>query len=263
MATKAELAKEYVALQRASKTDDMVAMLADDVEMIIPMQGTTTGKAAVEQAMRSRPGGGGAENLTWEEPTEHDGLIQMVATGGPFGPVRLILGFNADEKVNKIEIALGGASKENGQTMATNQFGFTPPPLNMSWAKVATERPPKPKDLGPAGFTLKMAVAGGPPRPFSALHDLQQARGLGRERGRPLRDRDSVALDPGHGDLVGLDRTDRRARRGVARSDLHDDLGNAVQLEPDADGVADGDLVRVSRSEALPLDAGVRAGAPR
>jgi hypothetical protein len=161
MATKAELAKQYIALQRASKTDEMVAMLADDVEMTVPMQGTTSGKAAVEQAMRSRPGGGGAENLTWEEPTEQDGLIQMVATGGPFGPVRLMLGFNADEKVNKIEIALGGAAKANGESMGTNQFGFQPPPLNMSWAKVPTERPPKPKDLGPEGFTLKKADAGG------------------------------------------------------------------------------------------------------
>ncbi|MCH7837494.1 MAG: hypothetical protein IIC26_03200 [Chloroflexi bacterium] len=33
-----------------------------------------------------------------------------------------------------------------------------PPPLDMSWAKAPTERPPKP-DFGPEGFTLRMADA--------------------------------------------------------------------------------------------------------
>ena len=39
---------------------------------------------------------------------------------------------------------------------------FQPPPLNMSWAKAPTERPPRPplKELGPEGFTLRMADAG-------------------------------------------------------------------------------------------------------
>ena len=34
-----------------------------------------------------------------------------------------------------------------------------PPPLDMRWAKVPTERPPKP-EFGPEGFTLRMADAG-------------------------------------------------------------------------------------------------------
>jgi hypothetical protein len=37
---------------------------------------------------------------------------------------------------------------------------FQPPPLDMRWAKVPTERPPRPKDLGPEGFTLRLADYG-------------------------------------------------------------------------------------------------------
>jgi hypothetical protein len=37
--------------------------------------------------------------------------------------------------------------------------GLTPPPLDMGWAKVPTERPPKPV-LGAEGFTLRLADAG-------------------------------------------------------------------------------------------------------
>ena len=37
---------------------------------------------------------------------------------------------------------------------------FQPPPLDMAWASVPTERPPRPHDLGPEGFTLRKADAG-------------------------------------------------------------------------------------------------------
>jgi len=43
---------------------------------------------------------------------------------------------------------------------APQPFPFQIPPLDMSWAKVPTERPPRPK-VGEDGFTLKMADAGG------------------------------------------------------------------------------------------------------
>ncbi|MCH8849927.1 MAG: hypothetical protein IIC89_03775 [Chloroflexi bacterium] len=38
--------------------------------------------------------------------------------------------------------------------------GFQPPPLSMKWAKAPTERPPRPKDFGPEGFTLRKADVG-------------------------------------------------------------------------------------------------------
>lgn len=43
---------------------------------------------------------------------------------------------------------------------APQPFPFQIPPLDMSWAKVPTERPPKPV-IGEDGFTLKLADAGG------------------------------------------------------------------------------------------------------
>src|SRR3990172_7333949 len=37
---------------------------------------------------------------------------------------------------------------------------FQPPPLDMRWAKVPTERPPRPQELGAEGFTLRLADYG-------------------------------------------------------------------------------------------------------
>jgi hypothetical protein len=37
---------------------------------------------------------------------------------------------------------------------------FQPPPLNMAWANAPTERPPRPRDFGPEGFTLRQADYG-------------------------------------------------------------------------------------------------------
>jgi hypothetical protein len=46
------------------------------------------------------------------------------------------------------------------QAAPAQQLPFQLPPLDMSWARVATERPPKPV-IGEDGFTLKMADANG------------------------------------------------------------------------------------------------------
>ena len=37
---------------------------------------------------------------------------------------------------------------------------FQPPPLDMSWASAPTERPARPEEIGPDGFTLRMADSG-------------------------------------------------------------------------------------------------------
>src|SRR6476646_700182 len=53
------------------------------------------------------------------------------------------------------------ADAETPQTdPATPAPQFPIPPLDMSWAKVPTARPPKPK-IGAEGFTLRLADAGG------------------------------------------------------------------------------------------------------
>ncbi len=54
-------------------------------------------------------------------------------------------------------------SKDEEQLQEPPQAGaplFEPPPLDMRWAQAPTERPPRLKELGPEGFTLRMADVG-------------------------------------------------------------------------------------------------------
>ena len=137
--SRADLARRYLAHQRERNVDELVAMMAGDVELIMPMLGTVSGKDAVEQLFRNRPAAGGAD-LIWSDLTEQGETVTVVGTGGPFGPVRLLLAFNAANKLTRVELGRQ--------------------PLDMRWAKVPTERPPRPTEFGPDGFTLRMADAG-------------------------------------------------------------------------------------------------------
>jgi hypothetical protein len=146
--SRADLARQYLGFQRENKLDELLALMADDVSLTLPMARVTSGKPAVEQQLRSRPAGGGA-NVEWLDPEEEGDTVTLVGTGGRFGAIRLQFTFNPENKISKVEVSLGGP------------YGFVPPPLNMAWAKAPTERPPRPKDLGPEGFTLRLADAGG------------------------------------------------------------------------------------------------------
>jgi hypothetical protein len=148
------LARQYLAYQRENKIDELLTLMADDVSLTLPMAGVISGKPAVEKQIRSRPAGGSLSKLDWADPTGEGDTLTLVGTGGQFGAIRLMLTFNAADKVCKVEVGLGA-------TPANNPYGFVPPPLSMAWAKAATERPPLPKDLGPEGFTLRLADAGG------------------------------------------------------------------------------------------------------
>jgi hypothetical protein len=106
MADRKELARQYMALQQESKIDEALTMLADDVVANNPMTGTATGKAAVEQQIRNRPPGGQMQ-LEWGEPVQEGDDIKIVASGSPFGPIRVLIGFNAEDKINKFDIGLG------------------------------------------------------------------------------------------------------------------------------------------------------------
>lgn len=105
MADRIALARQYLQLQRDGKIDEAVAMLADDVVASNPMTGTQTGKAAVEAGIRSRPAGGGMQ-LQWSEPELEGDSVKIVATGAPFGPIKVVLGFNDEDKINRIDVGL-------------------------------------------------------------------------------------------------------------------------------------------------------------
>ena len=138
--SRASLAQQYLAYQRKRDVDGFLAMMSDDVEMEVPVVGTLSGKGAVEQLFRARPSAGGGE-LLWAEPTIEGNTISIIGAGSPFGPLRLRLTFNSDDKLSRIDLGRQ--------------------PLTMDWAKAPTERPPRPTDLGAEGFTLRKADAGG------------------------------------------------------------------------------------------------------
>jgi hypothetical protein len=138
-ASRKELTRNYLRFQRKRDVDGFLEMVAEDAELEAPIVGTLSGKAAIEQLFRARPAVGGGE-LIWQDPTVDRDVVSVVGIGGPFGPMLLRLTYNAEDKLTRIEMGRQ--------------------PLSMEWANAPTERPPKPKDLGPEGFTLRKADAG-------------------------------------------------------------------------------------------------------
>ncbi len=109
MASRIELAKPYMDYQREQKTDEMMDMMTDDIEMTNPMTGTVKGKDALKQQMQNRPaggGGGGGMNLTWSDPEEEGDSVKVLGEGSPFGTIKIALGFNDEDKISKIDAGL-------------------------------------------------------------------------------------------------------------------------------------------------------------
>lgn len=107
MASRIELTQQYMGYQRNQQTDEMLAMVADDVTMSSPMTGIVTGKDALAQQMNNRPaGGGGMGDITWSDPEEDGDDVKIVGTGSPFGPIKIVLTYNADDQISKIEAGL-------------------------------------------------------------------------------------------------------------------------------------------------------------
>ncbi len=110
MASRIELVKQYMAFQNEQKLDELLEMLADDVTMSNPMTGTINGKDALAEQMKNRPMGGGGNspmgNVTWSDPEEEGDDVKVLGTGGSFGTLKILLGFNDDDEINKIEAGL-------------------------------------------------------------------------------------------------------------------------------------------------------------
>jgi hypothetical protein len=108
MANRGELAQQFLSLQTDGKTDDAIAMLADDVVASNPMTGMQTGKPAVEAGIRNQPAGSGGFTIDWGAPAVDGDTVSIVGTGSPFGPIKITLGFNGSDQINKLDIGLGG-----------------------------------------------------------------------------------------------------------------------------------------------------------
>lgn len=110
MASKIELAKQYMEYQQEQKIDELLAMLADDVTMSNPMTGTINGKDALAEQIKNRPMGGGANspmgNITWHNPEEDGDDVKVLGTGSSFGTLKIVIGFDDGDKINKIEAGL-------------------------------------------------------------------------------------------------------------------------------------------------------------
>jgi hypothetical protein len=106
MADRTDLAKQFMALSSDRKFDDISALLADDVVASNPMTGAVSGKDAVMAGKRSQPEMPGM-TITWSDPQVEGDSASSVGTGLPFGPIKMTLGFNGDDKINKIDIAMG------------------------------------------------------------------------------------------------------------------------------------------------------------
>ena len=72
--TRIDLARQYLAFQQKRKLDQLLAMMADDIALTLPMVGPISGKSAVEQQLRSRPMGGGKS-----ESQLNDGYSKLMA----------------------------------------------------------------------------------------------------------------------------------------------------------------------------------------
>ncbi len=107
MASRTDLARQFLEHQRNREVDKAVAMLAEDVVATNPIQGTASGKAAVEERMRAGPpGGGGAMQITWSEPQEEGDTVTLLGSGSPFGTIKVVLTFNASDQISRIEAGL-------------------------------------------------------------------------------------------------------------------------------------------------------------
>jgi hypothetical protein len=107
MASRIEIAQQYMDHFAAQRTDESLAMLSDDIVMTNPMTGTITGKAALQAQLAAAPqGGGGGMNITWGAPEADGDGAKIIGTGSPFGPVKIALGFNDADLINRIDIGL-------------------------------------------------------------------------------------------------------------------------------------------------------------
>jgi hypothetical protein len=108
VASRTELAKEYLAKSVANDIDGTLALLTDDVVLNRGMLGTATGKQAVGEAMRNRPAGMGGFAPTFEEPMEQGDQVKVkgnLPPGSPFPISSLTWTFDFQgDKISRIEI---------------------------------------------------------------------------------------------------------------------------------------------------------------
>ncbi len=114
MSSRVDLAQQYMDYFAAQKTDEALVMMSDDAVMSNPMTGTTNGKAALLAQVVGAPPGGGGMSISWGAPESDGDNVKIVGTGSPFGPVKVVLGFDDGDLINRIDAAWLSAPGEAG-----------------------------------------------------------------------------------------------------------------------------------------------------
>jgi hypothetical protein len=110
MASRTELAKDYLAKSIATDVDGVMALLTDDAVLSRGMLGTVEGKAAIAEQMRNRPAAPGGLAPTFDDPVEIGEQVQVkgnLPPGSPFPVSSLTWTFSfRDDKISRIEVGL-------------------------------------------------------------------------------------------------------------------------------------------------------------
>lgn len=110
MATRTEIAQEYLAKSMAGDIDGVMALVTDDVTLSRPMLGAVSGRQAVADAITSRPMAAGAFSPQFDEPVEAGDRVTVKGNLPPGLPVpisSLTWTFTFDgDKIARIEVGL-------------------------------------------------------------------------------------------------------------------------------------------------------------
>jgi ketosteroid isomerase-like protein len=110
MPSKTEIAKDYLAKSMAGDADGVTALLTDGVVLSRGMLGTVTGKAAVADAIRSRPANIAGMTPNFEEPVEAGETVKVrgkLPPGTPFPIDSLTWTFTfTGDVISRIEVGM-------------------------------------------------------------------------------------------------------------------------------------------------------------
>jgi len=110
VASKSDLAREYLEKSMANDIDGALALLSEDVVLNRPMLGAVSGKQAVGDSMRNRPPGMAGLTPTFDEPQETGDQVTVkgnLPAGSPFPISSLTWTFSfQDDKISKIDVGI-------------------------------------------------------------------------------------------------------------------------------------------------------------
>ena len=110
MATKAEIARQYLDRSMASDIDGVLALVTDNVVLNRGMLGMVMGKQGLADAIRNRPAAPGGFMPTFEEPVESGDQVTVkgnLPPGSPFPISSLTWTFSfQDDKISRIDVGM-------------------------------------------------------------------------------------------------------------------------------------------------------------